>query len=367
MKLVFYSEKSGYYKYYKNVIDYVLQNSDIVIHYVTSDPDDAIFQKNHPQIVPYFIDDDRLIVLFMKLDADIVVMTMPDLQQMYLKRSYVRKDMEYIYMFHYPLSTTMVLRKGALNAYDTLFCVGRFQFDEVRQTEEYYGLAEKKLIECGYGWLEKLKEDYDAARISDTGTSISEGRKKKVLIAPSWQDDNILDSCIDEILSALLYQGWNIIVRPHPEYVKRYGARMQAIVDRYRDVDENELSFELDFSKANSLFDSDVVISDWSGAAYEFAFVTEKPVVFINTPPKINNPEYDVISAKPLEIILRTEIGIQVEIHDIAALHPRIRELMEHSGDYAKRIAEIRNKYISNFGHSGQVGGQYIIDRLGSK
>ena len=31
------------------------------------------------------------------------------------------------------------------------------------------------------------------------------------------------------------------------------------------------------------------MISDWSGAAIEFAFATKRLVIFINTKPKINN------------------------------------------------------------------------------
>lgn len=44
-EVIFYAEKSGFYKYFKDVIDYILENSDIKIHYVTSDPKDAIFKK----------------------------------------------------------------------------------------------------------------------------------------------------------------------------------------------------------------------------------------------------------------------------------------------------------------------------------
>ena len=36
----------------------------------------------------------------MKMDADIVVMTMPDLQRYHIKRSLVKKDVEYIYIDH---------------------------------------------------------------------------------------------------------------------------------------------------------------------------------------------------------------------------------------------------------------------------
>jgi YidC/Oxa1 family membrane protein insertase len=113
----------------------------------------------------------------------------------------------------------------------------------------------------------------------------------KVLKAPSWQTDKILDLCISDLLKELLGKGFEVVVRSHPEYVKRYGPKMDAIVARYADYNGNDLSFELDFSGNTSIFDSDVVKTDWFGTAYEFAFVTCKPAVFIDTPPKIHNTE----------------------------------------------------------------------------
>lgn len=356
-RLVFYSEKSGFYKYYELTINYILENSDIVIHYVTSDPEDAIFSRNSPRIIPYYIGDKALIAFMMKMDADIVVMTMPDLQQFHIKRSLVRKDIEYIYMFHYPLSTHMVLRKGALDYYDTIFCVGEFQFDEIRATERLYNLPEKKLVLCGYGQLEMLYESY--CKMEKTVND-----KKKVLIAPSWQPDNILDSCIDDLLSGVLGKGYNVVVRPHPEYVKRYSYRMEAIVNRYMDYNGGDLTFELDFSSNKSIYDSDIVITDWSGTAYEFSFVTKKPSVFINTPMKVNNPEYEKIDIVPLEILLRDKIGVQLDVDQLKHISHEIDRLFASADDYQKQISMIVDKYIANFGRSGEVSGQYIINRL---
>ncbi len=356
-QIVFYSEKSGFYKYLKGLIEYITQNSDIVVDYVTSDPGDQVFDLHNPQIRPYYIDDNRLIVLFMKIEAEMFVMTMPDIQQFHLKRSLVQKDIEYIYLFHYPLSTTMVLRKGALDHYDTIFCVGEFQFDEIRQTEKYYKLPEKNLVLFGYPMLEELQARCDAMEKRKSGV-------KKILIAPSWQEHNILDSCIHDILGELLGKGYIVFVRPHPEYVKRYPANMNAIVERYKDYKGNDLFFELDFADSSSIFNSDVVISDWSGAAYEAAFVTKKPVIFINTPPKINNPEYDVIEAKPLEITLRGEIGIQIDPGQLNRLPVAVEELLASSEKYAAKITQTRDTYIANFGASAEAGGKYIIDKL---
>ena len=81
---------------------YVRTHSNVVIHYVTNDPNDQIFAiaKETPQIHPYYISMKKAITLFMKMDADMVVMTTPDLDNYYLKRSYVRKDIEYVYVPH---------------------------------------------------------------------------------------------------------------------------------------------------------------------------------------------------------------------------------------------------------------------------
>ncbi len=354
--LVFYSEKSGFYKYFKDVIEYLLARSNVIIHYVTNDPKDQIFDlaKQESRIRPYYIGENRLITLMMKMDADMVVMTCPDLGNYHIKRSYVRKDVEYVYMFHYPLSTHMVLHTGALDHYDTIFCVGDFQIPEIRAAEQLYGLPEKKLISAGYGQLEQLHQSYQ--QMCKTKRS-----RPKVLIAPSWQPDNILDSCLDSLLSQLLTGQYEVVVRPHPEYVKRYAPRMDAIVNRYR---EQDVKFELDFSGNSSIFDSDILITDWSGTAYEFSFVTLKPSAFIDTAPKINNPDYEKLGIQPLEFALRDQVGVRVDPSALETLPDKIAMLLENGGEFAERIENIRETYIANFGSSGAVGGKYILGQL---
>ena len=356
--LVFYSESGGFYKYYERIIAWILANSRVTVHYVTSDPEDGIFElaKQEPRIVPYYIGPKKLITLFMKLEADVMVTTMSDLGNYQYKRSYYSKSIRYVYVFHYPLSTHMVLHTGALRHYDAILCVGEFQFEEIRQTEKLFGDPEQELIACGYGQLEKL---YDAYRAAPR----AERTRPKVLIAPSWQADNILDSCIDSLLGELLGKGFDVTVRPHPEYMKRYGERMDAIMQRYARYEGGDLFFETDFSGNDSIFGSDTVITDWSGTAYEFVMVTEKPCVFIDTPPKINNPDYEKITVPPLEFTLRDEVGIRVKPEEPDGLAEKIRSLLEDEG-FRNRIAGIRDRYIAHFGRSGEIGGKYILDLI---
>lgn len=360
--IVFYSENNGFYKYFESTIDYLLEHSNLVIHYITSDPDDDIFEKarENTRIRGYYIGERRLISLFMKMDADVVVMTMSDLDNYHLKRSYVKKDIEYVYMFHYPLSTHMVLHTGALDHYDTILCVGDFQFAEIRKQEELHSLPEKKLISCGYGQLEKLQRAYDAS-------PKQAHERRKILIAPSWQESNILDSCIDDLLKELLGKGCSIVVRPHPEYVKRYRERMDAIVTRYQEYQGDDLSFELDFTGNSSIFDSDVVVTDWSGTAYEFSFVTGKPAVFVDTPMKVNNPEYVRFGIEPLEISLRDQVGIRLDPAHLDGAYEKIEKLFIHQEEYKKQNLALRGKYIANYGCSGEIAGKYMISSLKEK
>ena len=357
--LVFYSENNGFYKYFENIIEYLLDHSNVTIHYITSDPRDSIFEKaeGNSRIRGYYIGEKKLITLMMKMDADMVVMTMSDLENYHIKRSYVRKDIEYVYLFHYPLSTHMVLHTGALDHYDTILCVGEFQIPEIRKQEELYHLPEKKLIMCGYGQLEKLQKQYDAME-PPVRTC------RKILVAPSWQEDNILDSCIDDLLRELMGKGNHIVVRPHPEYVKRYGKRLENVVSRYADYTGDDLEFELDFTSNTSIFDSDLVVTDWSGTAFEFSFVTGKPAVFINTPMKVNNPDYEKLGIEPQEIRLRDKVGISLDTEDIIGCNGRIQQLMEHQAEDIRKNLALRDTLIANYGHSGEIGGKYIIDSL---
>ena len=73
---MFYSEKSGYYRNYRAVIEQLLERSNLTIHYITSDPKDIVFElsQRQPRIKSYYIGEKKLITLMMKMDADMVIM-----------------------------------------------------------------------------------------------------------------------------------------------------------------------------------------------------------------------------------------------------------------------------------------------------
>ena len=362
--LVIYSEKSGFYKYFEAIIDALLKKSNITIHYITNDPDDAIFalSEKEPRIRPYYIGLKKMIPLMMRAEADIMLMTTPDLDKFYIKRSIVKKDMEYVYVPHDMMSMHMGFREGALDAFDTIFCTGPHIVREVRATEKVYGLPEKKLVEFGYPFADKLI----AAGEAERATHIT-GSRKEILIAPSWQEDNLLDSCIDQLIIGLFCDGYHITVRPHPEYVKRYGARMQAIVDRYAHMVGDGLSFELDFTVNKSVYSSDLLITDWSGIALEFCFATRRPALFVNTAIKCMNPNWKKIDCVPTEISLRDVVGVSVDKDRLDECRSIVEDLLARADEYDVKIGKVLSEHIYNQGHAGETGADYLLKSLVEK
>ena len=357
--LVFYSERSGFYKYYKELIEFILAKTTVAIHYITNDPNDIVFElaKEHPQLKPYYIGVKKCITLMMRLEADVVVMTTPDLDNFYLKRSLMDKNVKYIYVPHDPASMHMGFREHSLDNFDAVFCTGPHIANEVRASEKFYGTKEKELIEFGYPLIENLITSCEALEENL-------GSRKQVLIAPSWQEDNLLDSCIEDLIDSIYSDEYKIIVRPHPEYMKRYKPKMDMLVEKYQDKVGENLQFELDFSSNTSVYSSDILITDWSGIGIEYGFATLKPVVFINTKIKMENENYKNIGIEPQEITLRNVLGVALEKNEIKQKFADTIKQLIGSNDFKEKLRAKRQEYFYNLGSGGSEGAKYIIRYL---
>lgn len=355
-QLVFYSERSGFYKYFKGIIEVLLRETDIIIHYVTSDPKDSIFEKQSERLQTYYIGDMKLITFMMKMDADIVVMTMPDIERYQIKRSYVRKDIEYIYLHHAINSINLTLRTGALDYFDTVFAHSAYCVEEIREIEKLHNTKEKTIVEYGYSLLDELIESYNDQKAEEKTRSI-------ILIAPSWQKDNILDSCIEDILDNLIGKGYQIIVRPHPQYVRYSEGYLDFLWDKYC-MDNDEVIIQRDFSSNETIYNADILITDWSSISYEYSFSTLKPTLYINTPMKVMNPEYGDIDCEPYDIVIRNKIGKELNIDEVDKCAEIVEEFIGNRNSYRKQLENVREQSIFNIGRSAEVGAAYIIKRL---
>ena len=359
--LVFYSERSGFYRYYKDIIETLLKKTSVRIHYVTNDPKDQIFElaKNEPRILPYYISIKKMVTLMMRLECDICVMTTPDLDNYYLKRSLMKKDIEYVFVPHDPSSAHMGFRDHALDHFDTVFMTGPHIKDEVRATEKLYGTKEKTLVEFGYPLMDDLVEGYRSLPQKKEGPV-------QILIAPSWQEDNLLDSCVDDLIRSLYGAGYKVIVRPHPEYAKRWPDRLQLLKERWSAEEGERLVFEYDFSSGSSVYSSDLLVTDWSGIGIEFGLATGKPVLFVNTKMKVENPNWEAVGIVPQEIRLRSILGRAIEKSEAASADSAAAALLAE-GHSDEKAQELREQYFYHPGTHGLYGALYLIGRLTNK
>ena len=186
--------------------------------------------------------------------------------------------------------------------------------------------------------------------------------KHKILIAPSWQPENIIDLCIEQILDKYKNTPYEVIVRPHPQQVRHQMERFVEMQERY--AKDDNITIQTDFSSNSTVMDADLLITDWSDISFEYAFTTLKPVLFIDTPMKIMNPEYDKIEQKPINVTLRNVLGKAISVNDIDNILEISTDMLKQKDMYRKQIADAREKHIFNIGKSRILSGKYIMKRL---
>ena len=359
--VVFYSENENSMLIFKSLISELTNKHNLNICYVTSSKDESILKKPNNKIKSFFIGDGVVRTkFFLNLKAKILIMTMPDLETFHIKKSKVY-PVHYVYLFHSMVSTHLIYRRSAFEHFDSIFCVGNYQLDEIRSTEKLYDLKPKNLIRYGYGHLDNLLEKYSKRILLPKNNE----NKLHILLAPSWSDDGLFENISEKVIDILLREGYKVTFRPHPMTQKKSKKKINRMSEKFS---KNE-SFLLEQNIFNfdSFLLSDIMITDWSGAALEFAFAFEKPVLFIDVPKKINNPEYEKIPQVPIEVSIREKIGKIILPTDLELIPNEIKMLYGQTKELRDKITKIRNELIFNVGESKKDGAEEIIKLLNER
>ena len=354
-RLVFYSEGKNYWPHLEPLVAEVLALSDVQVCYISSDEDDPGLLLAHPNYRKFVIDEGHVRDwLFRNIETDVFVMTMPDLHQYQVKRS--RHAVHYVYVQHSLVSLHMVYRKGAFDHYDTIFCAGPHHMREIRSMEAEFNLRPKKLVEHGYGRLDTILSQSRARPREDKPV----GAHRHILVAPSWGPEGMVESGIGEsIVDHLLRRQYRVTLRPHPQTLKFAGDKVNAILTQH---EGNPLfACELNVVGHNTLHDSDLMISDWSGVALEYMLALKKPVLYVDVPMKVNNGEYHRIAMEPLECRIRkTGRSDILGLHEIDQVTEKLEGLLKRSAITGSESDNI----VFNPGESGDYGARCLLQIL---
>ena len=350
--IIFYAENKASINHFNSLIHELTENMNLDICYVTSVKDDPIHENINPKIRSFYIGDGTVRTkFFLGLKAKILIMDMPDLETYHIKRSKIY-PVHYIYIFHSIFSVHSYLRKGAVDNYDTIFCVGPHHKNEIQETEKIYNLKPKNLISFGFPRLDTLlNEKQNYSKNFDTNNNL-------ILLTPSYGKNNLLEICGFELIKILLESNFKVLLRPHFKILKDSKKLISKILDEFG----NNPNFSLENGVIPSkLFHSSIcMISDWSGISFEYAFTFERPVIFIDVPKKILNPNFHDISLEPIEISYRDKIGFVVSPHELKTIPDLIYKSKNNNLSIIESIKKIRSRTIYNLGESAIIGAQYI-------
>ena len=345
-KVVFYSESFQDWHHLKPLLNALLDD-DIAVTYVTSDDKDPGLLKLSKKYRSIYIGKGFFRILFFQfLKAKLLILTMMDLNNFELKRS--MHPVHYVYIFHSLTSTHMVDTEKSFDHYDTIFCAGPHQKKEIELREKNKDLKAKNLVPYGYPRIEKLIQL----------SSKPKNEKKVILLAPTWGEQSIINLMGMQICSIIINQGYSLILRPHHETIKRSPQLIDEIENKYSHLETFRLVREM--GDAESLLQSDLLICDWSGTAIEYAFGLEKPVIFIDIPPRVRNPNWREIQSEPLEMSIREKVGRVICPSKLDELPSSISQLLNEDQISSSLIKSLREEFIYNLSDSEIIGREEI-------
>ncbi len=342
--IVFYAENKASMNHFKTLIFELTEKMNLEICYVTSVKDDPMLTSQNLKIQSFYIGDGTARTkFFLTLKARILIMDMPDLEKFHIKRS---KAMFSVHSY---------LREGAIDNYDTIFCVGEHHKNEIRETEKVYKLKPKKLIEYGFGRLDTLLVQNEKFQ------KIDKKSNELIIISPSYGKNNLLELCGIELLDILLNSNFKILLRPHFKTLKESKKLINTILEKFGD--NPNFTLEEGIIPPEKFHKSKCMISDWSGISLEYAFTFERPVVFIDVPKKVLNPNSADISLEPIEISIREKIGYVISPTNLVKI-PNIIKKINEDKSLNNQIEKIRSETVYHIGNSAEIGSKYIQELI---
>jgi YidC/Oxa1 family membrane protein insertase len=139
---------------------------------------------------------------------------------------------------------------------------------------------------------------------------------------------------------------------------------MEALKEKYA---PQGIEIQTDFTSNNPVMEADLLITDWSDISWEYAFTTLRPVLYINTPMKVMNPEWQKIEYPPLNISLRDQLGKSLDIDQLDQAAETAKYLLENTQMYQEKINDLAHEYVYNLDGSAAVGARYMIKAVQNK
>ena len=350
-RFVIYNEDIRYWNVFKPVLD-AFENHETEVTYFTSCKEDPVFNSEYKFVFSQYIGEGN--TAFAKLNflsADVVLMTTPGLDVYQLKRS--RNVKHYAHLEHSVGDATMY-RMFGLDYFDSILVTGMYKEKDVRWLEEHRNINRKEIVSVGCTYLDEFKKRIEKI-------PAEEDHEFTVLLSPSWGPSAILSRYGEELLDSLQATEWNIIVRPHPQSRISEKEILDRLTSRYKDMEN--IIWDYNSDNIFSLKKADIMISDFSGIIYDYTFLCDKPVMYVNADMDLRM--YDawyVPGQKPWQVNAVKKFGIELKESQFS----NIKEIIQNARD-SKELEDLRHKAKNeaweNIGFAGEKVYEFMVSR----
>jgi hypothetical protein len=347
---IVYCEGKQYWNVFKPVAD-EFERRQLPLVYYTSAQDDPVFEQNYQFVKPEYINEGNTAFARLNLlSAGVVLMTTPGLQVYQLKRS--RNVKHYAHILHGASDATMY-RLFGIDYFDSVLLTGDYQKSDIQYLEAERSLQPKELVTVGCTYLDVAAEKIAAL-------PEEENHQFTVLVSPSWGPSALLTKYGERLLDPLVATGWRIIVRPHPQSKKSEAQMLDRLEKKYHDTP----NLEWDYNRENviSMKKSDIMISDFSGIIYDYTFLCDKPVIYVNA--ELDLRPYDAYDLNKTiwQFDVLKKIGIELKEEHFA----NIKDVIKSASDSPELAAERADAKNTAWMHQGEAG-KRVVDFMVNK
>lgn len=339
--VIIYTEGANYWGTFRPLLEEFGRRGEPV-EYLTSAEDDPCFTADLPACVTcrYIGKGNTAYTTLNFLEADAFVLTTPGIDVLQIRRS--KGVRTYIHVLH-SIGDIHYYKLFSFDYYDAIICCGEYQVASFRALEALRGTRAKELPLAGCPYLDALV----AKRMS---MPASPPEPNCVLVAPTWGRLGMLTRYGSAIPKALAEAGFQVILRPHPQSYISDTRLMEHLEIEL--ANHPNIIWDRERDGFASLLKASVLISDFSGVIYDFAFVFFRPVITVySEPPAPESFEAFDIPFPYWDGEILKKLGATVSEPDIPQLPDLVRRISAETG-WPERIRKIRDANIVNFGHA---------------
>jgi len=349
--IVMFSDNKRYWSTFRPICDELEKRGQKAV-YMTASPDDPALDSKYENIKCEFIGEgNKAFAKMNMLNAGIVLSTTPSLDVFQWKRS---KTVDYYVHILHCCGDVTLYRLYGVDYYDALLLSGDFQEKQVRELERQRNLPAKEIRMVGIPYLDTMLEHAKHYERKKSNTT-------NVLLSPTWGSRSLLVKYGPRLIDRLIETGYDVTIRPHPQSFTADKETIDSLMAKYPET--NKLHWNRDNNNFDVLARSDIMISDYSGVMYDFAFIFNKPVIYTNAEYKKDPYDAWCIEGETWMVSTIKKLGKELNGDNIGQVKELIDSCIKESQQSAK-IAEARDETWCNVGKSASLTADYLIEKL---